>query len=150
MKNKFLLIAALTLSVATQAQTPCNTSCGKSKPEQSDDKMSSMNHNVDNTRYSVINPEWLEANKTYAAPAAAAVVKDCYKMQDYRMLAIKNGTNTNMTKYMTLKNGDVVLITGVVITNSGKILRLQNGDSVDMNGFTTIAKTDDEKEQVTL
>ena len=150
MKNKFLLIAALTLSIAAQAQTSCSGSCGISKPEQTDDKMSSMNHNVENTRYSIINPEWLEANKTYAAPVAIAVGKDCYMMQNNRMLAVINGTNTSMTKYMALKNGDIVLITGVVLTNSGKVLHLQNGDSVDLNGLTTIAKTDEDKDLIIL
>ena len=42
-----------------------------------------------------------------------------------------------MINYTTVKNGNLVLINGVVISRSGEMLFLKDGDSIDMQGLVT-------------
>lgn len=53
------------------------------------------------------------------------------------MFSVNNGTLTCMTKYTKVKNGDVVLVNGLVITHAGKVIHLKNGDNVNMEGHIT-------------
>ena len=129
MKTNMLIIAALAFSVNAFAQnSPANTN----------DKMASMNRqNVGNFSVSHINPSWetVTAAKTHYRGATAVMAGDGYKMTGNSMFVVKDGQQTGMLHYTTVKNGYVVLISGAVITNSGKMLFLKDGDSIDMKGL---------------
>ena len=157
MRNKILLIAAIAFSINANSQH--NVKSGKSQPVYTDGKIVQMLRNIDNSCFSIIDPSWevvTNAEVTCKSETTISTIvsvepKDCFKMVDNKMFVVKNGTSTSMNNYQTLKDGTVVMINGVVITNSGKIVHLNNGDCVDMKGnLSCIQKAGNCKEQATL
>ena len=138
MKTNMLIVAALALSVNAFAQNSCGIESAQPSATNTDDKMASMNQNVSNERVSVIDPSWVAFGQSRHHTIVVALVdKDGYKMEGNAMFAVKGGHQTGMFNYTTIKNGDLVLVNGVVITTTGEMLFLKNGDSVDMEGTVT-------------
>jgi hypothetical protein len=53
------------------------------------------------------------------------------------MFAVKDGHETGMFNFITMNNGNLLLINGVVIMNTGEMLFLKSGDTIDMEGNIT-------------
>ena len=140
MKNITLLAAAITFAVSAGAQNSRPIASTQHTPVYSEDKSVSMYHNIGNDHFSVINRDW-EVVTPAKAPntllTASTATSDCYKMIGTSMFEVRGETQTGMCKYATVKNGAVVLINGVVITDSGKVLHLKSGDSINMKGILT-------------
>lgn len=137
MKNKFLFIAALAFSAGANAQSffPQAATVKAGYPEG---KLSSIYSQLSSNQFADGNTGWKPAYQNTPVVYAATVnVKDCYMMIENIMFSVNKGALTCMTKYMKVKNGDVVLMNGVIITHAGKVLRLKNGDSVNMDGHLT-------------
>jgi len=140
MKTNILLAAALAFSVNAIAQSSCGAEKKQTTTTSSTDKMSSMNRqNVGNFTVSYIDPSWVTGSpaKAHYSKATAVVSGDGFKMRDKTMFAFKDGQQTDMLHYTTVKNGYVVLISGAVITSTGKVLFLKNGDSINTAGIIT-------------
>jgi uncharacterized protein YdeI (BOF family) len=134
MKTNMLIIAALAFSVNAFAQNTCGIEDAQQTPVNTDDKMASMNQkSIGNFRVSVIDPSWVTGARATAHynSATAVIAKDGYRM------VTKDGHQTGMLNYTTVKNGNLVLINGVVISRSGEMLFLKDGDSIDMQGLVT-------------
>lgn len=156
MKRKALLAAAVVLTFNIRAEKPIHKVL-KSQPVITKGHAVSMTRNVDNSRFSVIDPSWetTVASQEKAKPveskkASTANALHCYKFIDNKMFEVKNGELAAMTNHKTLKNGSVVLINGVVITKKGKTVHLNNGDIVDIKGHIALAVKAETKEQATL
>ena len=61
-------------------------------------------------------------------------MKDCYMMEDGKMMSMMHGTKMEMEHDTTLKNGTEVMTDGTVKMKNGKTTMLKNGDCVYMNG----------------
>jgi|GEM_PF-3094492 hypothetical protein len=140
MKTNMLIIAALAFSVNAFAQNTCGIEDAQQTPVNTDDKMASMNQkSIGNFRVSVIDPSWVTGARATAHynSATAVIAKDGYRMVGNTMFVTKDGHQTGMLNYTTVKNGNLVLINGVVISRSGEMLFLKDGDSIDMQGLVT-------------
>ena len=74
--------------------------------------------------------------------------KDCCKMAENTMFVTKNGVTTAMaTDMIMLKNGTVIMVSGMVITKAGKKTQLKNGESINMQGMIYPTTKDKLKEQ---
>ena len=147
MKNITLLAVAMVFAVSAGAQNSWPIANTQHTPVYSEDKSVSMYHNIGNDHFSVISSEWEVATPATVrfSSLTAATTNDCYKMIGTTMFVVRGETQTGMCNYATVKNGAVVLITGVVITNGGKVLHLNSGDSVDMKGIVTRNMVDESK-----
>ena len=61
-------------------------------------------------------------------------MKTCYIMENGKVMTMKNGKETTMSKDMTLSNGAVVMTDGTVKMKDGTTKMLKEGQYVDANG----------------
>jgi len=61
-------------------------------------------------------------------------IKDCYTMQDGKMMEMKDGKAMPMEKEMTMKNGTKCMTNGECIMKDGTTVKLKEGECIDMSG----------------
>ena len=64
----------------------------------------------------------------------ASMMKDCCMMKDGKMMQMKDGKMTPMSKDMTMKNGAKCMKNGECIMKDGTKMKMKEGDCMDMNG----------------
>lgn len=60
--------------------------------------------------------------------------KDHITMMDGKMILLKNGRSTVLTKDIKLSNGSIVTKNGMLHTKDGKMMMMKNGDMIYMDG----------------
>ncbi|MDB5283231.1 MAG: hypothetical protein JWO06_2306 [Bacteroidota bacterium] len=154
MKTNILLVAAIALSLNTNAQKAKHPVHAKSQPVNTQGSDVKMLRNIDNSRFSIIDPKWeveTPSKTTTKSTVVTKTSKDGLTMLDNRMFVVKNGATASMNKHVTLKNGSIVMINGVVIKKNGKVEHLNNGDSIDMSGHLSCKSNPlNHKEQAAL
>lgn len=60
--------------------------------------------------------------------------KEGYKMQDGKIVVVKDGVEADMDKEVVLADGTKVGVDGVVVKKDGSVLNLQNGEIVWSDG----------------
>jgi len=71
------------------------------------------------------------------APSVQPEDKDCFKMVDNRMRAVKDNIPFYMDGYRWLKNESVINDNGRITTREGQVVYLQNGESINGLGVIT-------------
>jgi len=96
--------------------------------------------------------EWKDSTKTninnWNDTAQAAWKSDTYHFKNGKLVQKINGTTTNVTKDIALKNGAAVSPSGIVKLKDGNLIQLKNGDTIDSNGNITKSNKTDNNKQV--
>lgn len=74
--------------------------------------------------------------------------KDMIILKDTKVVVIKDGQSSELSKDSTLANGTIVTVTGTVKTTDGNIIVLKEGDIVNADG-TISRKADPAKKDTT-
>ncbi len=72
--------------------------------------------------------------KAQVSKVETAVVKDGYVMIDGKMMTLKDGKMTKMTKNVTMENGTKVKKNGAVKISGKKRMKMKNGNCIDNTG----------------
>jgi hypothetical protein len=72
-------------------------------------------------------------------------MKDCVMMKDGKMMTMMDGKTMMMDKDMTLKDGTMVMTSGMYKNKKGKTMQLKEGECLTMDGKKTKMKKEMDK-----
>lgn len=88
-----------------------------------------------------------QSSATQTNVGTDAKMADGVVMKDNKMWVMKGGKTMEMTSDMTLRDGSVVMVNGMVKHTDGSTVQMKNGERIDVNGKvagTTVKATSTE------
>ena len=163
MKKILIAFVATVISLGANAQT--DTSQKKMSPPDFNDNIDGnlnrsktndgMNKSADEkdiqNSNGNINNMRSNPDKALIAPIHGQTNSDGVMMTDGKMMVMKNGQTTRMSREMTMANGVKIMSNGTIIQKDGSRRRLKEGQHMDMVGMITpvndseMKKDDDSK-----